>query len=205
MQKHFKKIPKLAGITLIEVVIVMGILALAIIPIYNNIFGTRLQVTKSKFAYVAMHLCREKIEEIMSLPYDEIDEFKEGYTKVEGPVVSKKLLETVYRGESNRTITTIGGALGGGFVGGSRVIPGGAGIPMIDPNAQIAEGDYPAQYMRFERRVQVKKQGKRFKKVTVSVRWYEKGDKDVRENKYLYSLNTLVANHKLAAYKGGSE
>ena len=28
-----------AGITLIEVVIVMGILALAIIPIYNNIFG----------------------------------------------------------------------------------------------------------------------------------------------------------------------
>ena len=59
--------------------------------------------------------------------------------------------------------------------------------------------------MRFERQVQVKRQGQRFKKITVSVRWYEKGEQDKRENKYMYSLNTLVANHKLAAYKGGRE
>ena len=194
-----------AGITLIEVVIVMGILALAVIPIYNNIFGTRLQVTKSKFAYIAMHLCREKIEEVMSLPYDEMDEFRQGYTKIEGPVVTKKLLETEYRGETNRTVTTIGGVLAGGFMGGTRVGTGGAGVAMVDPTAQVAEGDYPAQYARFERRVQVKNQGKRFKKITVTVRWYEAGDKDVRENKYMYALNTLVANHKLAAYKGGAE
>ena len=194
-----------AGITLIEIVIVMGILALAVIPIYNNIFGTRLQVTKSKFAYIAMHLCREKIEEVMSLPYDEMDEFRQGYTKIEGPVVTKKLLETEYRGETNRTVTTIGGVLAGGFMGGTRVGTGGAGVAMVDPTAQVAEGDYPAQYARFERRVQVKNQGKRFKKITVTVRWYEAGDKDVRENKYMYALNTLVANHKLAAYKGGAE
>lgn len=194
-----------AGITLIEVVIVMGILTLAVIPIYNNIFGTRLQVTKSKFAYIAMHLCREKIEEVMSLPYDEMDEFRQGYTKIEGPVVTKKLLETEYRGKTNRTVTTIGGVLAGGFMGGTRVGTGGAGVALVDPTAQVAEGDYPAQYARFERRVQVKNQGKRFKKITVTVRWYEAGEKDVRENKYMYALNTLVANHKLAAYKGGAE
>lgn len=194
-----------AGITLIEVVIVMGILALAVIPIYNNIFGTRLQVTKSKFAYIAMHLCREKIEEVMSMPFEEMKEFRQGYTKVEGPVVTKKLLETQYRGESNRTITTIGGTLGGGFRGGPRVGGGGAGRAMVDLNAEVAEGDYPAQYARFERRVQVQPQGKRFNKITVTVRWYEAGEKDVRENKYMYALNTLVANHKLAAYKGGAE
>ena len=39
--------PSQAGVTLIEIVIVMGILALAIIPIYNNIFGTRIQVSKA--------------------------------------------------------------------------------------------------------------------------------------------------------------
>ena len=159
-----------AGVTLIEIVIVMGILALAIIPIYNNIFGTRIQVSKAKFAYVAMHLCREKVEEVMSLPFDEMDEFRQGYTKVEGPVVSDELLETVYRGANGgRTVTTIGRSLGGGFVGGSRVVPGGGGLSLIDPTAQVAEGDYPAQYMRFERQVKVKKQGKRFKKITVTV------------------------------------
>ena len=195
-----------AGVTLIEIVVVMGIMALAIIPIYNNIFGTRIQVSKAKFAYIAMHLCREKVEEIMSLPFDEMDEFRQGYTKVEGPVVSKELLETVYRGANGgRTVTTMGRSLGGGFVGGSRVVPGGGGLSLIDPTAQVAEGDYPAEYMRFERQVKVKKQGKRFKKITVTVRWYEKGEQDKRENKYMYSLNTLVANHKLAAYKGGRE
>ena len=195
-----------AGITLIEIVVVMGILALAIIPIYNNIFGTRIQVSKAKFAYIAMHLCREKIEEVMSLPFDEMDEFRQSYTQVKGPLVSKELLETVYRGPNGgRTVTNIGRNLGGGFVGGNRVVPGGGGIPLINPQEQIAEGDYPLGYMRFERQVQVKRQGQRFKKITVSVRWYEKGEQDKRENKYMYSLNTLVANHKLAAYKGGRE
>ena len=196
-----------AGITLIEIVVVMGILALAIIPIYNNIFGTRIQVSKAKFAYIAMHLCREKIEEVMSLPFDEMDEFRQSYTKVKGPVVSKELLETVYRGANGgRTVTNIGRNLNGGFVGGgNRVVPGAGGISLINGEEQIAEGDYPAQYMRFERQVQVKRQGQRFKKITVTVRWYEKGEQDRRENKYMYSLNTLVANHKLAAYKGGRE
>ena len=195
-----------AGITLIEIVIVMGILALAIIPIYNNIFGTRIQVSKAKFAYIAMHLCREKIEEVMSLPFEEMGEFRQGYTKVKGPIVSNMLLETVYRGANGgRTVTNIGRNLGGGFVGGNRVVPGGGGIPLIDSEEQIAEGDYPAPYMRFERKVLVKAKGRRFKQITVSVRWYEKGEQDKRENKYMYSLNTLVANHKLAAYKGGRE
>lgn len=195
-----------AGVTLIEIVVVMGILALAIIPIYNNIFGTRIQVSKAKFAYIAMHLCREKVEEVMSLPFDEMGTFQQGYTKVKGPVVSKELLETVYRGANGgRTVTTMGRSLGGGFVGGSRVVPGGGGLSLIDPTVQVAEGDYPAQYTRFEREVKVKPQGKRFKKITVTVRWYEKGEQDKRENKYMYALNTLVANHKLAAYKGGRE
>lgn len=199
--------PSQAGVTLIEIVIVMGILALAIIPIYNNIFGTRIQVSKAKFAYIAMHLCREKIEEVMSLPFDEMDEFRQSYTQVKGPLVSKELLETVYRGPNGgRTVTNIGRNLGGGFMAsGNRVVPGGGGIPLINPQEQIAEGDYPLGYMRFERQVQVKRQGQRFKKITVSVRWYEKGEQDKRENKYMYSLNTLVANHKLAAYKGGRE
>ena len=201
------KLSSQAGVTLIEIVIVMGILALAIIPIYNNIFGTRIQVSKAKFAYIAMHLCREKIEEVMSLPFDEMDEFRQSYTQVKGPLVSKELLETVYRGPNGgRTVTNIGRNLGGGFMAsGNRVVPGGGGIPLINPQEQIAEGDYPLGYMRFERQVQVKRQGPRFKKITVSVRWYEKGEQDKRENKYMYSLNTLVANHKLAAYKGGRE
>ena len=206
--KHFlgSKSTYQAGVTLLEIVVVMGILALAIIPIYNNIFGTRIQVTKAKFAYVAMHLCREKIEEVMSLPFDEMMAFRQGFTKVKGPVVSSELLETVYRGTNGgRTVTTLGRSLGGGFVGGNRIVPGGSGLSLIDPTAQVAEGDYPAQYMRFEREVKVKPQGKRFNKITVTVRWYEKGEQDVRENKYMYSLNTLVANHKLAAYKGGRE
>ena len=80
-------------------------------------------------------------------------------------------------------------------------MPGAAGQSVINPSIQVGEGDYPAQYQRFEVRTKVAKKGKRFKHVEVDVRWYEKGEKDVRQNKYLYSLSTLIANHHLAAYK----
>ena len=59
-----------------------------------------------------------------------MDEFRQSYTQVKGPLVSKELLETVYRGPNGgRTVTNIGRNLGGGFVGGNRVVPGGGGIP----------------------------------------------------------------------------
>ena len=59
-----------------------------------------------------------------------MDEFRQSYTQVKGPLVSKELLETVYRGltveEQSQTSVVI---LAGGFVGGNRVVPGGGGIP----------------------------------------------------------------------------
>lgn len=187
------------GITMLEVVIVMGILALAIIPIYQNIFSTRINVTRARFSYIALHLAREKMEELMSIPYDELK--SRAYEKVSGPVVSQELLEISPRGGGGKTITTIGGVFGGGFSGGNRVVPGSAGLGVIDSSISVGEGDYPAEYQRFERRVEVKKKGKRFKHVRVTIRWFEKGANDKTENKYMYQMNTLIANHHLSAYK----
>ena len=190
---------KSKGFTLIEIVIVMGILALAIIPIYQNIIQTRVTVTKARFSYIALQLAREKMEEMMSIPYDDVKSHP--WRPISGPVVSEDLLQHSPRGGKGKTSATLGRTLAGGFGGGNRIVPGAAGQSVIDPSVQVGEGDYPAQYQRFEVRTAVSKKGKRFKRVEVDVRWYEKGEKDVRQNRYLYSLSSLIANHHLAAYK----
>lgn len=186
------------GLTLIEVVIVMGILALAIIPIYQNIIQTRVNVTKARFSYIALQLAREKIEEMMSIPFDAVESHQ--WRPAAGPVVSEELLGHSPRG-GQKTTSTLGGSVAGGFSGSNRIVPGSAGQAALDLNVQVGEGEYPAQYKRFEIRTKVSKKGKRFKHVEVEVRWYEKGEKDIRQNRYLYSLNTLIANHHLSAYK----
>ena len=163
------------GLTLIEIVIVMGILALAIIPIYQNIIQTRVNVTKARFSYIALQLAREKLEEMMSIPFDDVESHQ--WRTAQGPVVSEELLGYKPRG-GGKSSSTIGGSFGGGFSGSNRVIPGSAGQPALDLNVEVGEGEYPAQYQRFEIRTKVSKKGKRFKHVEVDVRWYEKGEKD---------------------------
>jgi prepilin-type N-terminal cleavage/methylation domain-containing protein len=187
------------GLTMIEVVIVMGILALAIIPIYQNIMQGRLNVTRSRFSYVALNLARERMEVMMSLPFKEVKSHP--YERIAGPVVSEELLNTAHRGKKGKSSAVSGVALGGGFAGGNRVSDGRSPKDAIDANLVVGIGDYPKQYQRFEVQVAVKKKGKRFKQVRIDVRWYEKGEADLRQNKYLYSLTSLVANHHLAAYR----
>ena len=194
-----KNISSRRGLTLIEVVIVMGILALAIIPIYQNIVQTRVNVTRSRFSYMALNLARERMEVMMSLPFKEVK--SQPYERVSGLVVSEDLLNTVHRGKKGVSSAVTGVAFGGGFTGGSRVTPGASGGDAIDTSIAVGIGDYPQQYQRFEVQVEVKKKGKRFKQVRIDVRWYEKGEDDLRQNKYLYSLTSLVADHHMAAYR----
>ena len=190
---------KKAGFTLIEVVIVMGILATAIIPLYQLIVNGSLNVTKAKFSYIALNLTREKMEEMISRPWNQIKS-EATWTKIEGPVVSEELLKMSSRKtSSHRRISSR--SLSGGFSGGSRIGFSNVGKSVIDSDVEISKGDYPADYRRFERRVIVTKKGKRLKHIMVEVRWYEKGEKDLRQNHYLYSLNSLVGNHHLSSYK----
>ncbi len=191
---HSKK----RGFTLIEIVIVMGILALSMLPLYNVIIGERIKVTKAKFAYVAVQLARETIEETMSIPYDLL-ESKE-WDKIQGPVVSEELLKIVPRGGKGKNSSSLSGTLSGGAQAGTRVGTN-IGKSVIDSSLQVGEGEYPAQYSRFERKITITKKGKRLKKIEVEIRWYEKGEQDRKENRYLYSLSTLVGNHHLSGYK----
>lgn len=189
-----------AGITLIEVVIVIGILALAMLPIYQRIVDSRVTVTKAKYTYIAVHLCREKLEELMSVPFDKLD--SDGWTKVKGPSVSEDLLKLVHREGKGRNRSTLTGNLAGGAQAGNRVGSGtGLGTSVIDGSVSVGEGDYPADYQRFERRHKCTAAGKRMKKCEVEIRWYEKGSKDLKENRYMYSLATIIANHHLAGFK----
>jgi hypothetical protein len=184
---------------MIEVVIVMGILASAVLPIYRLIVGTQLTTTKARFSYIALHLAREKVEEMISLPFDNIK--SEAWTKIEGPVVSEELMKA--SGSSiARARTAVATSFAGGFTGGARVGSlGGAGLSVIDANAEVGEGDYPLEYQRFQRNVKVTKKGKRLKLVTVEVKWFEAGERDERRNNYLYALSTLVGDHHLSSYR----
>jgi type II secretory pathway pseudopilin PulG len=189
-----------AGITMIEVVIVMGILALAMLPIYQRIVASRVTVTKARFTYIAVHLCREKLEELMSLPFDKLD--SQAWTEVKGPVVTDELMKMTHRSGKGRNRSTLTGNLIGGAQGGARVgTGGGIGTSVIDSSMAVGEGDYPREYMRFNRRYKCSAAGKRMKKCEVEINWYEKGEADLKENRYMYSLSTLIANHHLAGYK----
>ncbi|MCJ8344487.1 type II secretion system GspH family protein [bacterium] len=187
--------------TLIEVVVVTGILAMAIMPIYQMIIGNDALVKRSKFSYMALNLAREELEMIMSVPYDSIDDFKYGWKKIKGPVVTEDLLKVSRSGGVNRATGTLSSSLSGGFNGGSRLVPGSAGQAVIDGDLSVGEGEYPSEYQRFSRKVVIKnKRGKRFKLITVSVKWFGKGSKDEYGGK-LYTLSTLVADHRLSALK----
>ncbi|PCJ20364.1 MAG: hypothetical protein COB02_04840 [Candidatus Cloacimonadota bacterium] len=187
--------------TMIEIVVVTGILALAIIPIYQLIIHGDATVKKSKFSYMALNLAREELEMIMSVPYDSIDDFKHGWEKIKGPVVTEDLLKVSRTGGTKKATGTLSGSLAGGFSGGSRLVPGTAGQAVIDGDLEVGEGEYPSEYQRFSRKVQIKnKRGKRFKQITVSVKWFGKGSKDEYGGK-LYVLNSLVADHRLSALK----
>lgn len=187
------------GLTLIEIVIVMSILGLAVMPIYRLIVGSRIRVTKASFSYIALLLAREKMEEMMSMPYDSLK--SDPWTKVTGSVVSEDLMKLGRDGKTGGKSAIISSGFGGGFTGGDRVSIGGAGKSILDHNLEVSEGDYPMEYSRFERQVKVSKKGNRFKQIEVDVRWYETGERDKVDNRYLYSLRTLVADHRLSAYK----
>lgn len=198
--KNFKLL-KHKAFTIIEVVMVTGLLALSIIPIYQLIIHTDATVKTSKFSYMALNLAREELEMIMSVPYDSIDDFKHGWEQVKGPVVTEELLSVSRTGGVNKATGTKSGTLQGGFAGGSRLVPGEAGQAVIDGDVSVGEGEYPAEYQRFSRKVDIRnKRGKRFKLITVSVKWYGKGSKDERGGK-LYELSSLVADHRLTALK----
>jgi type II secretory pathway pseudopilin PulG len=194
-----KSIKFRSGITMIEVVIVISILGLAVMPIYRLIVGSRIRVTKASFSYIALLLAREKMEEMISMPFDALK--SQPWDKVTGPVVSEDLMKLGRDGKTGGPSVIVSSGFSGGFSGGERVSIGGAGKSVLDHSIDVGEGDYPLEYSRFERQVKITKKGNRFKHIEVGVRWYEAGEGQKVDNRYLYSLRTLVADHRLSAYK----
>lgn len=180
----------LRGISAAEVVVATLVLALALIPMLGVFFQSREVTYKSKLAYLALHVARERMEELRQIPFNALDACDTGDTWVS--TAGSAFAHT--KQHRNDPIDSSYGGL------------------------SKADFAYPAEYGRIHTRVRVAPLARRnygvdahaddttslqaqvkpvrMKAVTIEYYWQEKGESpDEARRKNFATLSTIVGSH----------
>jgi hypothetical protein len=168
-----------------ELVIATLILGAALIPIYSIFTSGSKTAGNSKYAYIAAQVARETMDELRTLPFEELEKANIAQpTSVTGPLF--------------------------GITGKLRILPGGAEDPNGVANAQSPQ--YPADYARIKRTITItavdgssipkeitgqQKLIPRLKKAVVDVSWQEHGGKDEKSRPGLMRYVSYIGYHSV--------
>lgn len=200
-----------SGHSAIEFAIAIIILGLAIVPIFGIFSRSREAAFKSKLSFLALHVARERMEELRQLPFDSLEEIADGeWKQTSGNVFH-------FTNEYRRAEQYVD-AGGTGLTYGGVDVAVAAGYSGLQPDD--GSYDYPDDYSRIWTRVSVQEvprrnyatdppsddtttlQSKikfvRLKRVALDYYWQEKGeDLETARLKHFQSLSTIIASHNL--------
>ena len=201
---------KRTGHSAIEFAVAIVILGLALVPIFGLFSRSREAAFKSKISYLALHVARERLEELRQLPFDSLEEIADGqWKKTEGNVFQHTIK---YRLPQQYIDTGSGLTVGGVDVGAA------SGYTGLEPNDESF--DYPEEYSRIWTRVSLQEvprrnyqpdtpeddttsvQSKiklvRMKRIILDYYWQEKGeDMETARLRHFQSLKTIIGSHNI--------
>lgn len=210
------------GTTAVEFMMATVILGLAIVPIFGIFGSSKTNVFKSKISYMAVHVARERLEELRQVPFMVLENLSDtGWECAEGNTFK----HTIAQRNSRAAPVTTGGASGatsGGITyGGSAVTAfsaGGGASAALD--GEDGNFDYPPEYSRIWTRVTVSEVARRdyagdapaddisslqakikpvrLKQVKIEYYWQEKGEEpDEAKLKNTNKITTIIASHNI--------
>lgn len=210
------------GTTAAEFMMATVILGLAIVPIFG-IFGTsKTNVFKSKISYMAVHVARERLEELRQVPFMVLENLSDtGWECAEG----NTFRHTTEQRNSRAAPVSTGGA--SGAVEGAITYDGttvtefsAGGGASASLNGEDGNFDYPPEYGRIWTRVTVEEVARRdyasevpaddisslqvgikpvrLKQVKIEYYWQEKGEEpDEAKLKNTNRITTIIASHNI--------
>ncbi len=198
------------GHSAIEFAVAIVILGLAIVPIFGLFSRSREAAFKSKISYLALHVARERLEELRQLPFDRLEEIADGEWKSTTGNVFQYTVK--YRTPEQYIETGTGITVGGVDVGAA------SGYKGLEPNDESY--DYPEEYSRIWTRVSLVEVPRRnyapdspeddttsiqsriklvrMKRIVLDYYWQEKGeDMDTARLRHFQSLKTIIGSHNI--------
>jgi len=209
------------GITAVEFMMATVILGLALMPIFGIFGSSRTNVFKSRVSYMAIHVARERLEELKQVPFRNLEELMDdGWESATGNVFKHTVK---LRNDEAGPVTTGGGngsTSGGGITVGGTAITASSVAGTVTLDGQDGAFDYPDEYSRIWTRItvagvlrrdyaadvpqddssslQLNIKPVRLKRVTIDYYWQEKGEEpDEAKLKNTNSITTIIASHNI--------
>jgi hypothetical protein len=205
------------GSTAVEFMMASVILGLALMPIFG-IFGSSRKATfKSRVSYMAIHVARERLEELRQLPFMMLEELSDnGWESAEGNVFR----HTIEQRNSRAIPVTVGGTSSTGITVGGVAVSAGSAASGSFLQGEDGSFDYPEEYARIWTRIAVAEIPRRdyapdapaddttslqfnikpvrLKRVTIDYYWQERGEEiDEARLKNTNTITTIIASHNI--------
>lgn len=205
------------GATAVEFMMATVILGLAIMPIFGIFGSSRTATFKSRVSYMAIHVARERLEELRQLPFMMLEDLSDnGWESAEGNVFK----HTIEQRNSRAVPVSTGGTASSGITVGGVAVSAAAAASGSFLQGDDGSFDYPEEYSRIWTRITVEAimrrdyspdvpaddvssiqfniKPVRLKRVTIDYYWQERGEEiDEARLKNTNTITTIIASHNI--------